>query len=137
MYKKETIAVACGLILQNGYVLVAHRAKEKQHGGLWEFPGGKLKPGENGKDAIIRELKEELGVDVEVVKTLDTIYYEYPDFFIELVPLVCQIVAGTPKNVEHTAIKWCEHKELQNLRFTPADRLIVSKLNQELLLEGL
>lgn len=136
MNKKETISVACGLILKNGHVLVARRAEDKQHGGMWEFPGGKFKFGENGEETIIRELKEELDVDVEVVKALEVVHYEYPEFFITLYPFVCSVVSGTPRKMEHADLKWSGRDDLQNFKFSPADWLIVHQLIHGLILEG-
>ena len=96
--------------------------------GKWEFPGGKLEPGETGEEAIVREIKEELSVNIIVKDYLTTIEYDYPSFHLIMHCYICTM-SGTIKLKEHQAMKWCPLSELQTLDWCPADRLVITALN--------
>jgi mutator protein MutT len=110
-------------------VLVCQRPQHKQHGGLWEFPGGKCEPGENDADATRRELREELGVEVESVGVpLLVIADAHSHFDIVFVPAT---ISGEPQCLEHEALLWGAWPALALLPLAPSDALFVqSRLNR-------
>lgn len=115
------VEVACGLIERDGRLLVAQRPPGKASGLKWEFPGGKLEPGESGAAALVRELREELGLEVEVGRALAPVTHDYGAFAIALLPFCCRIVAGEPQPHEHVAVRWCAPEEIAALDLTAAD----------------
>jgi 8-oxo-dGTP pyrophosphatase MutT (NUDIX family) len=107
----------------NGRYLVCQRPLTKRHGGLWEFPGGKMESGESLIDAANRELKEELNVSaVSVGEPIYTVHDEGSPFVIEFVP--CEI-AGVPTCLEHSDLRWASLEDTQALELAPSDRKFV------------
>lgn len=116
------IRVALAYILDaEGRVLVARRNLAKTFGGLWEFPGGKLEDGESAAEAIVRELREELDVETEVMRMFAPYAFEGHGIQIEFIPVHCRILSGTAKDVEHEEIKFLEIDSLAGLEFAPPD----------------
>jgi mutator protein MutT len=114
------ITVAAAVIKREGRLLLGQRPRGKRHGGLWEFPGGKLLLGETVTEAIGRELREELDVELDRV---GPVLFRARDpgaafnvWFVEVA------VCGTPRALEHTALKWCDRPRLLELDLAPADR---------------
>ena len=106
--------------------LVCRRPAHKRHGGLWEFPGGKLEPGESLLDAARREMREELGVDVrEVGDVMLAVADHGSPFVIEFVPVM---IAGAPHCLEHSELAWVGLGELRALELAPSDRAFVEFL---------
>ncbi|NJM39168.1 MAG: (deoxy)nucleoside triphosphate pyrophosphohydrolase, partial [Akkermansiaceae bacterium] len=100
--------VVCGVIENSsGEFLACLRPAGKHLGGLWEFPGGKVDPGESPETALVRELREELGVKVEVGAALTPVIWTYPERVIHLIPFHCKVVEGEPQALEHEKILWC------------------------------
>lgn len=123
------INVVAGIIRNNeGEILIAKRNLKKSQGGLWEFPGGKIEKNETREDAIIREIKEELDIEIKVDKYFGEKYFQYPDKTINLIVLDCEITNGKIKLLEHEDAKWVKTVELKNFEFAPADVFIVDKL---------
>ena len=120
---KLVVVVACALIDPDGRVLVAQRPAGKTMGGLWEFPGGKMEPGERPEDALIRELREELGIEVKeaCLAPFSFASHSYADFHLLMPLYVCRRWEGTPEPREHSALKWLRPKELTDLPMPPAD----------------
>ncbi|MDE6289024.1 MAG: (deoxy)nucleoside triphosphate pyrophosphohydrolase, partial [Muribaculaceae bacterium] len=121
---KKEIRVVGAAIIDQGKVLVAQRPySEVTYKSLkWEFPGGKIEPGETEKEAIKREIREELGCEIEVDSLLPEIEYEYPDFIIRMTICICHLVASsTPECKEHEAIRWFTAGELSFLDWAAAD----------------
>jgi len=118
-----TVRVVASVIQQNGTLLVCERPAHKRHGGLWEFPGGKVEPGESDFDAVSRELAEELGV---VVQTVGAVEFSYNDpgshFVIEFLPVT---ISGEPQCLEHAALAWAGEEELLTYALAPTDRRYV------------
>ncbi len=103
------INVVCALIRDGeGRVLACQRPAEKAQGGKWEFPGGKIEPGEAPEAALIREIGEELGCRIKVGSACPVVEYHYPGFSVRLMPFLCEVVAGEPSPVEHTRLLWAE-----------------------------
>lgn len=115
------IDVTCGLIERDGRVLVAQRPPGKALAGKWEFPGGKLERGESAAACLVRELREELGIEVEVGAALPPCVHDYGQRAIRLLPFRCTIVAGEVHAHEHTAVRWCTLEEIATLDLAAAD----------------
>ncbi len=121
--------VAVGVIFDEaGRVLVQKRPEEAMLGGLWEFPGGKAEPGEALPDACRRELREELGIEVEVGEALARIEHAYSHFRITLWAFRCRIVAGTPLHHTGQPIRWVAARDLGGLAFPRASRRLIETL---------
>jgi 8-oxo-dGTP diphosphatase len=121
------LVAACALIDPDGRVLVAQRPEGKQMAGLWEFPGGKVEPGERPEETLIRELGEELAIVVKeaCLAPLTFASYPYPDFHLLMPLFVCRRWDGTVTAQEHQALKWLRPKELSSLPMPPADAPLI------------
>lgn len=117
-------------VIQNeeGKILIAQRNLKKSQGGLWEFPGGKIEPNETKEEAIIREIKEEMDIDIEAKKFIGQKVFNYPDKDINLIAIECKQLKGDIKLNEHEDIKWVNKNELRNFNFAPADKFIVNAI---------
>ena len=113
---------------ENGKILITQRNLKKAQGGLWEFPGGKIEPNETKENAIVREIKEELEIDIEVESYLAEKVFNYPEKDINLIALKCKKISGDIKLLEHEDYKWVESSELDKYEFAPADIFIVESL---------
>ena len=124
------IEVVAAIIIKDRKILATQRNKSKFNyiSYKYEFPGGKIEDGEELEEAIIREIKEELGVKIEVKKFFMTVNYKYPDFPLTMHSFICEIVEGKVELKEHIASKWLEKSELKNLDWANADLPIVEKL---------
>lgn len=111
-------------------VLITRRNLKKSQGGLWEFPGGKIEANETKEDAIIREIKEELDIDIKVKCYIAEKEFVYPDKIINLIALECVKVKGEIKLLEHEDYKWVANTELEQFDFSPADEFIVDRLKK-------
>lgn len=109
-------------------ILITQRNLKKSQGGLWEFPGGKIEPNETKEQAIIREIKEELTIDINVKNYIDEKIFTYPEKDINLIALECSIINGNIELLEHEDYRWVSSSELENFEFAPADMFIVEKL---------
>lgn len=119
------IAVAAAVIEREGRVLLGRRPREKRHGGLWEFPGGKLDRDESLEQAIERELREELGLQFEGLGP--TLYRAVDPGSPFEVHFVKVFVRGIPTAIEHEEITWCPWRHLGGLELAPADRRFVAE----------
>lgn len=130
MQAKLVLVVACALIDPDGRVLIAQRPAGKSMGGLWEFPGGKVEPGERPEEALIRELSEELGIVVKepCLAPFSFASHAYPDFHLLMPLYVCRRWEGVPQAKEHLALKWVRPKELKDYPMPPADIPLVPML---------
>ncbi|WP_083264704.1 Nudix family hydrolase [Pseudohongiella acticola] len=123
------VHVAVGVILDSiGQVLVARRAEQQHLGGLWEFPGGKLEPGETVHTALCRELKEELDIEVEHSRPLCRIEHNYPGKAVLLDVWIVDRFKGTPRGIEHQPLRWLPTAQLDPAEFPQANRLIIRRL---------
>ena len=127
------IDVVAAIIRNNeGKILIAQRNLKKSQGGLWEFPGGKIEPGETQEQAIVREIKEEIDMDIKYDSYFDEKVYEYPERTIKLIALNCIEIGDNYKVLEHERIEWISKEEFKNYNFAPADRYFVEKLFKEI-----
>ena len=119
------IDVTCAIIEKNGQVLAAQRGPGMTMPFKWEFPGGKINPGETAEDCIIREIKEELGVEIQIKTMLPPSSHAYPDLHIRLHPFICRIIHGRIESAEHHAVQWTGHDQLPALEWAEADVAVV------------
>jgi A/G-specific adenine glycosylase len=122
--------VAAVTIREDGRVLVARRRQEDMLGGLWEFPGGKCEDGETLPDALRREMREELGIEVAVGKELIVVEHAYTHFRITLYAFVCRLVAGEPVCIDCDDFRWATLEEIAALPMSVADRKIAGVLSR-------
>ncbi len=126
--------VVCALINIDDKILCVKRGKGRALEGFYEFPGGKIKEGESKTSALIREIKEELDIDITIEKYLGTSFFQYrnilpfDDFDITLYGYLCVVKEGTPKLIEHTDMKLLTKEEMYALDFTKADIPFIDKI---------
>ena len=127
----KTIEVVAAIIHDNGKILATQRGYGEFKNG-WEFPGGKMQPGETPEEAIIREIKEELRVTIKPEKLLMTVEYDYPTFHLTMHCFFSVITEGTIELVEHEAMAWLEEPQLESVSWLPADIEVVHELQRHL-----
>lgn len=120
--------VAAVIKNENDKILITQRNFKKAQGGLWEFPGGKVKLNETREEAVKREIKEELDIDIEVLSYISEKVFKYPEKTINLIALECKKIAGDIKLLEHEDYKWVSNFELCDYNFAPADFFIIDIL---------
>lgn len=125
----KEINVVCGAICQNDLFFIAKRGKGVDEY-FWEFPGGKIEPHESKEEAIIRELKEELNVDVHVKQLICDFDDIRETHILHLTAFLCEIISGTPCLSVHTEMKWVKANELYDYHFQKADRILLDKINE-------
>jgi 8-oxo-dGTP diphosphatase len=120
---KLLLVVAAALVDADGRVLMAQRPEGKALAGLWEFPGGKVEPGERPEETLIRELAEELGITVKepCLAPLTFASHAYPDFHLLMPLYICRRWEGLPQSREAQALRWVRPGGLRDLRMPPAD----------------
>ncbi|GHD18991.1 (deoxy)nucleoside triphosphate pyrophosphohydrolase [Tianweitania populi] len=128
--KKLVLVVACALVDSDNRVLLAQRPEGKSLAGLWEFPGGKVELGETPELALVRELKEELGIDTKVscLAPLTFASHTYDSFHLLMPLYVCRRYWGTPQPLEAQALKWVRPTKLRDYPMPPADEPLISHL---------
>ena len=125
-YLRIVIKVTCAIIVNaDGLVFAAQRSPTMSLPLKWEFPGGKIEPGETAEACLIREIKEELNVDIEIVASLPANTHQYPGVTIQLIPFVCRLILGEIMLKEHLDFKWLSKNELLALDWAEADVPIV------------
>jgi 8-oxo-dGTP diphosphatase len=124
------LVAACALIDADGRVLIAQRPSGKPMAGLWEFPGGKVESGEQPEESLIRELKEELGIDVkqECLAPLTFASHRYPDFHLLMPLYVCRWWEGIVEAREAQRLKWVRPSNLRDYPMPPADEPLIPHL---------
>jgi 8-oxo-dGTP diphosphatase len=133
----KTVIVVAALIVEQGKILVTQRKKDSSHGLLWEFPGGKVEEGEEPREALRRELTEELDVEAEVGMIFDAVFYSYPAHPVLLLVYRCRVEKGPLKPIGCHDLRWVNLRELEKLTMPPADdpiRKHLFSLGKELLL---
>ncbi len=125
----KAVKVVCGIIWQEGKVFIARRKPEKSLGGFWEFPGGKIEVAEDAKQALIRELKEELKMNVLVGELFGEHIYPYDTFNIHLIAYECTFVDAEFHLTDHDQYEFVAPQVLSEFRLAPADLYFMEKLN--------
>lgn len=123
----KTIRVVAAIIMENGRVFSTQRGYGEFKDG-WEFPGGKIEPGETPEAAIKREIMEELDTEIEVVNLLDTVEYDYPTFHLSMDCFICKIKSGNLLLKEHEAARWLTLETLDSVEWLPADQGIAEQI---------
>ena len=133
MGEKPHLSVSAAIIFNDtrNRILIARRNPGGPHGNLWEFPGGKLEPGESAEACLRREIKEELGIELSHVTPYMEVSHEYAPFSITLHTFTCLIAEGVPRPLQCREIRWIEIKELPGFPFPGADRAVVARLLEE------
>lgn len=124
----KTIRVVAAIIIHEDKVFATQRGYGEFKGG-WEFPGGKIEEGETPQEALVREIKEELNVEIEVGELLDVVEYDYPNFHLSMDCFICKIKSGELVLNEHEAAKWLTKETLDSVEWLPADLGLIEKLN--------
>ena len=127
----KTIRVAAAIMIEQGKVFATQRGYGEFKDG-WEFPGGKIEPEETPEDAIVREIKEELDTEVQVVKLLDTVEYDYPKLHLSMDCFICHIKSGNLVLKEHEAAKWLTKDTLYSVDWLPADKGLIPMVEEYL-----
>ncbi len=122
----KTIRVACAIIEQNERILAVQRSERMRLPLKWEFPGGKIHQGEQPEQCVVREVAEELNLQIEIVRPLSPVNHDYPDFSVILYPFVCAMASGEIVLHEHKALLWMSPIELPSLDWVAADFPIIS-----------
>ena len=122
------VEASAALIFQNGKLLITQRHTNAHLGGLWEFPGGKREDDETFEECLVRELREELGVEVQVGKLFEEFTHAYPDKSVRLRFFLCELIEGEPEPIDCAAIQWISKSELTDYEFPAADARLLDKL---------
>lgn len=128
----KRINVTGAVFIRDNKILAAQRGAEKSLGGYWEFPGGKIEPGETAKESLEREIREELQCTAIVGEFLTTTDYEYPFGTISLSTFLCELGDEEPSLTEHQDIRWVAPEDLKSLEWAPADIPAVDLLVERL-----
>jgi 8-oxo-dGTP diphosphatase len=128
--RRRTLVVAGLIVGDDGRILIAQRRADQALGGHWEFPGGKVEPGEAPVAALVRELREELGVTAAVGRIWDVLFHAYPAFDLVMLVYVCRI-NGAPRAIEVADVAWVAAHDLAGWDILPADRPLVERLGVE------
>ena len=116
----KTIQVVAAIIRQEDKIFATQRGYGEFKDG-WEFPGGKMEIGETPKQALVREIREELATDIRVGELIDTVEYDYPDFHLSMACFWCERVSGDLKLLEADEARWLSVEELHSVQWLPAD----------------
>jgi 8-oxo-dGTP diphosphatase len=128
--RRRTLVVAGLIVGDDGRILITQRRADQSLGGQWEFPGGKVEPGEAPVAALVRELGEEIGVTVAVGRIWEVLFHAYPEFDLVMLVYVCRI-NGSPRAVEVADLAWVAAADLPAWDILPADRPLVERLRVE------
>ncbi len=126
------IDVAIGIVVRDGNILIARRPDDGPLAGYWEFPGGKCQPGESPNDCLLREMREETSLTVEIITPMLPLEYAYVYGQVRLHPFLCQIVAGQAKALAAAEIRWVALAELTEYRMPPANATIIRWLAENI-----
>lgn len=125
----KTVQVVAALIINQGKVFATQRGYGEFKDG-WEFPGGKIEPGETPAEALKREIQEELATEIRVEQPLTTVEYDYPTLHLSMECFICKVEKGDLTLLEHEAKKWLSFDELDAVDLLPADLLVVGELRK-------
>ncbi|MBQ2874390.1 MAG: (deoxy)nucleoside triphosphate pyrophosphohydrolase, partial [Bacteroidales bacterium] len=116
----KTIEVAAAIIVKDGKIFATQRGYGEWQG-WWEFPGGKIEPGECPEAALVREIREELDAEVSVGRLLETVEWDYPNFHLTMHCFICSLLSESLHLNEHEAAEWLTRETLDSVRWLPAD----------------
>ncbi|MDP4270292.1 MAG: (deoxy)nucleoside triphosphate pyrophosphohydrolase [Bacteroidota bacterium] len=121
------IDVTCAIIIRDGLILAVQRSERMKHPLKWEFPGGKVESGESAETCIMRELKEELHIEVEILRVLSPVEFHYSEKSIRLIPFEVTLLSNEIILKEHSRLKWLNVTGLSDLDWLPADVLVIEQ----------
>lgn len=125
----KTTQVSAAIIKHKNSILATQRGYGP-YKGKWEFPGGKIEPGETPQQALIREAQEELDIEIAINSLLDIVEYDYPEFHLKMYCFLCQIKQGTLVLKEHMAAKWLSAEDIDYVEWLPADWEVAGKVKE-------
>ena len=132
-YMKREVFVVAGAIVKDKKVFAAQRGDHGETRFKWEFPGGKIEPHETPEEALAREFREELKIEVKVHELITSIVDEYPTQILHIDTYRCELISGTPTLTEHLAMAWSNKDELDKLDFSKADAPTLAKIKKDYL----
>jgi len=124
----RSVEVSAALIFRDGKLLITQRPAQAHLGGLWEFPGGKREPDETFEQCLVREIREELGVEISVGELFESVTHAYPEKTVHLKFFVCRLLGGEPQPIGCAAVYWAGKSELAAYEFPAADVQLLQKL---------
>ena len=127
---KNCVEVSAALIFRDGKLLITQRHADAHLGGLWEFPGGKREPNETFEQCLVREIREELGLEISVGELFEEVVHAYPEKTVRLKFFICKILSGEPQPLDCAAVKWVTKAELATVDFPAADARLLKKLGK-------
>ena len=125
----KRIEVVAAVIVRDGEVLATRRGYGEWQG-WWEFPGGKMEAGESPRDALRREIREELDAEIEVGRLLETVEWDYPAFHLTMHCFICSLVSGSMNLNEHEAAAWLTKENIGSVKWLPADEGLIGRIRQ-------
>ena len=128
MNERKHIEVVAAIIVRERRIFATQRGYGEWKD-WWEFPGGKIEPGESPEDALKREIREELATEIEVDELLTTVEYDYPKFHLTMHCYLCTIISGDLSLLEHEDARWLALDELDCVKWLPADKDVIEKLS--------
>ena len=131
MKEQKSILVAAGIVIDGGRVLICQRHHSDPYGMQWEFPGGKVKEGEDLKASLRRELAEELAIEAEIDEEVFRLHHQYPERNVEVVFFAVRRFRGTIRNQVFEAIAWVDRSRLSQFNFLEADRELVRQISHD------
>ena len=131
----KTVEVVAALIIDQDKVFATQRGYGEFKDG-WEFPGGKIEPGETPEQALKREIQEELATEIRVEEPLTTVEYDYPTFHLSMQCFICKVERGKLTLLEHEAARWLSYDELDEVDWLPADLLVVTAFRKYMCIRG-
>lgn len=123
----KTIEVVAALIVHDRRIFATQRGYGDWKG-YWEFPGGKVEPGESPEDALVREIREELATEISVGRHVTTIEWDYPAFHLSMRCYLCSVVSGSLTLLEHESAAWLDREHLGDVQWLPADKSVMSEI---------
>ena len=127
----RTLEVVAAIIIRGGSVFATQRGYGDWKG-WWEFPGGKIEPGESPQEALVREIREELDAEISVGDLLETVEWDYPDFHLTMHCFICSLLSATLHMNEHEAATWLNLENLRSMKWLPADEILLDKIAEYL-----
>ncbi len=131
--KRSVIPCGVAIIRRGREFLISQRKDDDTFGSFWEFPGGKRNPGETFEQCVVRETREELGVEIKVVEKFDEMRKKYHDRVIWLNFYLCSFLSGNPQPIECQKVLWTDLESLKDFKFPPANDVIIEKLRKRFL----
>jgi len=126
------LLVTAAIIFDEEKVLITRRPNDKRHPGLWEFPGGKIEPGEGPEEALCREIREELAAEVRVAEIFEVVFYRYDWGPVLILAYRCQLLTNTIHDIGVAEHRWVHPKDLAEFSILPADQPIINRLKRPL-----